>query len=107
MENREIIYKTICYLNQCGLRLEVYERIDRIEGSGTCYILEGSGVLTKYNSAKELKEALAELQNNVIDMDEQEARKRRQIRNLLKEASEEIAKKYNKQVFTISLGDNE
>ena len=39
--------------------------------------------------------------------EEAKAKQRRQIRALLLEASEEIARKYSKQVFTLSIGDYE
>lgn len=102
MTNQEIILKDLKYLNDCGVHINIYHSITNFNN----YILENNG--TKINfEASELKKYLEDLKNNVIDLEEEQAKKRRLMRSLLLEASEEIAKKFNKQVYTLSIGEVE
>ena len=90
------------YIKSVGISICVYQCLTDVSQ----YIVEANGQKTKF-SATELKDFLRELKDNTDSMEEEQAKKRRMFRNLLLEASEDIAKKYNKQVFTLSIGDVE
>ena len=102
MSNNELILDSLDYLKNVGLTINVYHDLKNADS----FILETNGIKTNF-TAKELKAYLTALKNEVDDLEEQEAKKRRMFRALLLEASEELARKYNKQVYTLSIGDVE
>lgn len=102
MSNNEVILNDLDYLKQVGVNVKVYHDLQ----DANSFILEANGTKANFN-AKELKAYLEALKNNVDDIEEQEAKKRRMFRSMLLEASEELARKYNKQVYTLSIGDIE
>lgn len=102
MSNLELIADSVSYLKEYGVNVKVYRDIQ----DDNNYIVEANGIKTNFE-AKELKNWLTALKDEIDDAEEQQAKKRRQFRSLLLEASEELARKYNKQVFTLSIGDKE
>ena len=102
MTNEERLKNLVSILKDRKVNIEVFLSIDT-----NAVIISGGGFKNHFNTIGEAIKHLEELQNLIDDEEEENAKKRRQIRNMLKEASEEIAKRYNKQVYTISLGDYE
>lgn len=103
MSNEEIILNDLQYLRDANITINVYQELGK---NPPRYIVDACGIKTTYN-AQELKEFLHNLKNGVDDLEEEQAKKRRQMRALLLEASEEIAHKFNKQVYTLSIGERE
>lgn len=102
MSNLEMLNSDLNFLSDYGLNLEIYQNIKK----GERFILVSNGIMTRFDTAKELKSFLDNLKDDIQSQEQEEAKKRRQFRSLLLEASETIAKRFGKQVYTLSIGDN-
>ena len=102
MSNQEMIINDLKYLKDYGVRIKIYCNVE----SENQFIVENNGVKSNFE-IKELKQFLQELKDQIDDLNEQASKKRRMFRSMLLEASEEIARKFNKQVFTVSIGECE
>lgn len=101
MSNLELLNSDLKYLKDYGVNLEIYQNIRKAND----FIVVSNLVQTHFE-ATELKQFLEDLKSEIANQVEEQAKKRRQFRSLLLEASEDIAKRFGKQVFTLSIGDN-
>ena len=102
MSNQEIILSDLKYLKDCGVKLKIYHNVE----DANDFIIENNGIKSNFK-VTELKDFFQNLKDEIEDLNEQQAKKRRLFRAMLLEASEEIAHKFSKQVFTLSIGDND
>ena len=102
MSNQEIILNDLKYLKDYGVKIKIYHNVE----DSNDFIIENNGIKSNF-SAPELKDFFQNLKDQIDDLNEQQAKKRRLFRAMLLEASEEIAHKFSKQVFTLSIGDKE
>lgn len=102
MTTLESFLNDLKYLQDLGVKIKIYQNLQDAGG----YVLEINGTKQNYNTSQ-LKEFLQNLKDEIESVEEQEAKKRRMFRTALLEASEEIAIRFNKQVFTLSIGDKE
>lgn len=103
MSNQEIILNDIKYLKDYGIKIKIYRNVVEHDDD---FIVENNGIKSNFN-VTELKDFLQNLKDQIDDLNEQQAKKRRLFRAMLLEASEEIAHRFSKQVFTLSIGDND
>lgn len=102
LTNEECFLKDLSYLQDLGVKIKIFQNLQDKGG----YVLEINGTKQSFNTSQ-LKDFLEKLKDEIESVEEQEAKKRRMFRTALLEASEEIAMRFNKQVYTLSIGDKE
>lgn len=100
MSNNEIFINDVKYLRDLGVNITIYQDLTN---TGR-YVLEMNERKVNFN-AQELKDYLNDLKKNIDDLETTEAKKRTMFRHALLEASEEVARRFSKQVFTLSIGE--
>lgn len=102
MTNEERLKNLLIQLKDLKVNVSAFIGVNKDE-----VIISGGGYQVRFNNMSDAIKHLEELRASIDDEEEAKAKQRRQLRALLLEASEEIAKKYNKQVFTLSMGKND